>query len=140
MADITAAPTYAAISYVWGDPKNTVMITVDEKNQPVTVNLRDVLLRARHKSDTRILWADAICINQEDLVERAQQIRLMPSIFGNAEHVLAWLGKDDGDAEEVSTLIHETATSVREQIKSLGGIKNMPEVQPGDLVRYNPST
>jgi len=140
IADIAAAPTYAAISYVWGDPKNTVMITVDEKNQPVTVNLRDVFLRARHESNTRILWADAICINQEDLVERAQQIRLMPSIFGNAEHVLAWLGKDDGDAEEVSTLIHETATSVQEQIKKLGGIENMPEVQPDDLVRYKTST
>jgi hypothetical protein len=52
----------------------------------------------------------------------------MPSIFGNAEHVLAWLGKDNGDAEEVSTLIHETTKSIQEQIKKLGGIKNVPEV------------
>jgi hypothetical protein len=61
----------------------------------------------------------------------------VPSIFGNADHVLAWLGKDNGDAEEVSTLIHETTKSVQEQIKKLGGIENMPEVQPDDLVRYN---
>jgi hypothetical protein len=116
------------------------MATVDEKNQPVTVNLRDALQRARHKSDTRVLWAGAICIHQEDLLERAQQVRLMPSMFGNAGHVLAWLGKDNGDAEEISILIHETTMSIQEQIKKLGSIKDVPEVHPDDLVRYNSST
>src|ERR1700733_7795431 len=109
------APAYAAISYVWGDQKDIAMITVDGKNQPVTVNLRDFLQRVRRISDARILWADAVCINQEDLEERGQQVRLMASIFSNAEHVVAWLGKDDGDANAVSTLIQNTAKSIREQ-------------------------
>lgn len=131
------APAYAAVSYVWGDQKDIVMITVDGKNQPVTVNLRDVLQRVRHISDARILWADAVCINQEDLEERDQQVRLMASIFSNADHVVAWLGKDDGDANAVSTLIQNTTKSIREQSKSLGGIKNIPEVMPDDLVLYD---
>src|SRR5437016_14578034 len=39
--DAKAAPTYSAISYVWGDPEQTVMISVDGKDKPVGVNLRD---------------------------------------------------------------------------------------------------
>lgn len=138
--EVNVAPAYAAISYVWGDPNDIAMITVDGKNQPVTVNLRDVLQRVRHISDARILWADAVCINQEDLEERGQQVRLMASIFSSANHVVAWLGKDDGDVNAVSTLIQNTAMSIREQLESPGGSENIPEVLPDDLVLYDHPT
>ena len=42
---------------------------------------------------------DAICINQDDLAEREQQVRLMPGIYHKANRVLVWLGdaSDAGD-------------------------------------------
>jgi hypothetical protein len=82
------------------------------------------------------LWADAICINQEDLQERKQQLGLMGSIFSNAKYVIAWFGSDDGDAEEVFALICETNNRFMEH-KERVGFDKVPEVQPEDLVHYD---
>lgn len=41
------------------------------------------------------IWADAICINQEDLAEKSAQVRLMSRIYQRAQNVMAWLGAQD---------------------------------------------
>ncbi|KAF9767656.1 hypothetical protein IL306_015155 [Fusarium sp. DS 682] len=41
------------------------------------------------------IWADALCINQEDLDERAAQVKLMGRLYKSANQVLAWVGKYD---------------------------------------------
>lgn len=41
------------------------------------------------------IWVDAVCINQEDMEERASQVRLMDKIYSKAAHTLVWLGRDD---------------------------------------------
>lgn len=133
--DLEAAPTYAAISYVWGDPTNAVTISVDGRNQPVTTNLRDVLRRVRHETEERIFWADAICINQDDLEERASQVKLMTSIFSTAQHVVAWLGNDNGDAQEVARFIHDIAKSIKDQNDAYGGMSHTPEISQQKLPR-----
>jgi hypothetical protein len=51
-------------------------------------------LHIRFPDRRRFIWADAICINQSDLQERSQQVRLMGNIYRNAERVLIWLGPD----------------------------------------------
>lgn len=40
------------------------------------------------------MWIDAICINQMDLNERAQQVQLMAEIYRKASLVVVWLGED----------------------------------------------
>jgi len=65
--DLNAAPTYTAISYVWGNLKKTVVIKVDGNDQPGAINLRDILSRICHGFDERIIRADGVCINQDDL-------------------------------------------------------------------------
>ncbi|KAF2805728.1 uncharacterized protein BDZ99DRAFT_340507, partial [Mytilinidion resinicola] len=55
--------SYEAISYVWGDPKDTAAIQCEGRPMHITVNLRDALRRFRDRKDVRTLWADAICIN-----------------------------------------------------------------------------
>ena len=51
----------------------------------------------------RLLWADAICIDQSNLRERGEQVQLMRSIYQQAKEVLVWLGPEDedGGGEEV---------------------------------------
>jgi hypothetical protein len=39
------------------------------------------------------IWIDAVCINQEDLDERASQVKIMTWIYGCAHQVFVWLGK-----------------------------------------------
>jgi hypothetical protein len=41
------------------------------------------------------LWADAICINQEDYVERSKQVVMMGEIYSQAKTVIVWLGEKD---------------------------------------------
>jgi hypothetical protein len=83
---------YAALSYVWGDLVNPKSISIDEHNLSVTANLHGALSHLRHPSIERILWADAICINQQDTLEKEQQIRIMAKIYALASHVVVWLG------------------------------------------------
>ncbi len=41
------------------------------------------------------LWADQICINQHDLVEKSRQVANIITIYDRAIEVLAWLGFED---------------------------------------------
>lgn len=84
---------YDALSYVWGSTEKSRFISIGEDNLPVTENLHKALFRLRYRAFERILWVDAICINQDDEREKEQQIPLMPRIYGHANCVVVWLGE-----------------------------------------------
>lgn len=42
-----------------------------------------------------LIWADAICINQGDVVEKGQQVSMMDRIYSHSSYVVAWLGPED---------------------------------------------
>jgi hypothetical protein len=90
---------YEALSYVWGDPGKTLPIIIHGKAFNVTANLHAALLQLRNHSIERILWVDAICIDQDNQAEKEHQIGYMADIYGQANRVLVWLGKaaDDSD-------------------------------------------
>ncbi|KAF7547774.1 hypothetical protein G7046_g8904 [Stylonectria norvegica] len=100
-------PDYEAISYVWGTEGRSSQILVDGKMLPLTRSIQGALQRMRHASLPRRLWADQICINQEDIAERSQQVGLMNAIYKGAKHVLVWLGPDkEGVAEVAFSMVH----------------------------------
>ncbi len=104
-----AADTYDTISYVWGDPKATKPIICDGSSLYITVNLAEALQALRDPIAPRRLWADAICINQSNNVEKAHQIKAMDKIYEGARTVFVWLGLDtDGVANDCFNLIQET--------------------------------
>ncbi|XP_014558982.1 hypothetical protein COCVIDRAFT_77035, partial [Bipolaris victoriae FI3] len=88
-----AHPPYEALSYTWGSSELVECIKLDGKTFWVTDNLHAVLQNLRLCDRDRILWIDAICINQEDKVEQSQQVQQMGQIYEKAEKVLIWLGK-----------------------------------------------
>ncbi len=93
-----AQPAYEAISYVWGDPVFPETLHLDASHggseaHAITVNLAQCLVSLRSPYTTRVLWADAVCINQEDLEEKGSQISLMGSIYQTATRVLIRLGE-----------------------------------------------
>jgi hypothetical protein len=92
-------PLFHAISYVWGDPTKSAEILIDGKPLKITRNLYDIL-RAIQKDEIADVnvWADAICINQDDLRERSAQILLMREIYRAAFQVRIWLGHCSDDA------------------------------------------
>ncbi|KAH9218059.1 heterokaryon incompatibility protein-domain-containing protein, partial [Leptodontidium sp. 2 PMI_412] len=86
---------YEALSYAWGkseDQHRKYPIWIDNIQVWVQENLYHALLALRKINQNRILWVDAICINQLDLEERGSQIQQMCGIYGQAENVVTWVG------------------------------------------------
>ncbi|KAL8336919.1 hypothetical protein RB601_008427 [Gaeumannomyces tritici] len=104
---LDARPEFEAISYVWGSGTRSAQMRCDGRPLPMTSSIRDALRRMRHPDRPRRLWADQVCINQDDVAERSQQVNLMNRIFKGARHVLVWLGPDrDGFARAAVETVH----------------------------------
>ena len=83
---------YTALSYVWGNPEKNRKLFVDGKCLGITTNLCSALLDLRDEQRSLLLWADGICINQEDDSEKAAQVGLMGRIYAGALHTVIYLG------------------------------------------------
>lgn len=105
---IQPIPCFNALSYVWGAATPRKAIRVNGMPTTVTANL-ELALRtlqgrppsanlARAVIDTPI-WIDALCINQDDLEERGQQVSMMDVIYGAARLVLIFLGEGDSQTD-----------------------------------------
>jgi hypothetical protein len=88
-------PEYEALSYVWGTSKERVDIICNGQAIKITRNLGEALQRVRLGDRPRLIWADALCINQRNIEERGHQVRLMSLIYRNASKVLIWAGRDE---------------------------------------------
>lgn len=88
------APEYEAISYVWGNAFEKYRIRSNIGPLHMTANLIKALRAVRCPDRESCLWADAICINQKDLLERSHQVKQMAKLFANAANVLVWPGAD----------------------------------------------
>lgn len=62
-------------------------------------NLRLALNHLRLESEPRVLWIDAICINQRDIHERNYKVTQMAQIYEQAERVVVWLGPSDASSK-----------------------------------------
>ncbi|KAJ4256787.1 hypothetical protein NW762_008883 [Fusarium torreyae] len=124
---LTPETYYVCLSYVWGDPSVTEEITVDGFPRQVTVNLATALRHLKKhwmeielESDSNLdtskfrLWADAVCINQDDIAERSAQVSMMANIYSSAEMVLAWISSDDGDISRAFDIFERIGAAVRE--------------------------
>ncbi|KAK4445997.1 heterokaryon incompatibility protein-domain-containing protein [Podospora aff. communis PSN243] len=65
---------------------------------PVTANCVAALKRVRFISKPRVVWIDAVCINQNDLDERGHQVRLMAEIYTKAKRVLVYPGEPEDES------------------------------------------
>jgi hypothetical protein len=86
---------------MWGpkDVRTEHSISIDNSNFCVRENLWLALQHLRLETEIRVLWIDAICINQHETQERNHQVPQMGTIFKQAAKVIIWLG----DADDAST-------------------------------------
>ncbi|RYP16766.1 hypothetical protein DL767_010132 [Monosporascus sp. MG133] len=127
---------YEALSYEWGSKDNRQPVYIQSDNESdcyptaemkrgfdgrscppagnnrrlfVTENLHAALSHLRDRLVERIIWVDAICINQRDNNEKGQQIQFMASIYAKASHVIVWLGKAADNSDQALNVIREAA-------------------------------
>ncbi|KAF4459090.1 HET-domain-containing [Fusarium albosuccineum] len=85
--------TYEALSYCWGKRDQTKTLLLNGEPFQVTSDLHDALEQFSLPDSSRMLWIDAICINQYDAEEKSLQVQRMQEIYRNAERVLVWVGQ-----------------------------------------------
>lgn len=131
-ASLNENPVYEAISYCWGGsrtvdiqlscpnhlgngtrPLESVSAQKHSSKFPITANLESALRHLRRPNKSRVLWADAICINQEDEVEKSHQVRLMDQIYKKCRGCLIWLGEAANDSDYAMDLIREMDYAIR---------------------------
>lgn len=120
-SSIGSTPCYEALSYTWGDSatKTIDLGTQQRRTQhvlragsrrfQVTVNLEPALRHLRLENRPRVLWVDAIFINQRDPVEKSHQVGFMGRIYQNCSRVCVWLGDATDDSDQAMKLINNHA-------------------------------
>lgn len=92
---------YEALSYVWGSEEKHHSVSTDKGDLLVTTNLYMALKRLRDHSLDRIIWVDAICIDQANAEERNRQVQSMAEIYAKASRVVVWLEEATTSGERV---------------------------------------
>ncbi|KAH7309168.1 heterokaryon incompatibility protein-domain-containing protein [Stachybotrys elegans] len=94
VASFLDPPQYEALSYAWGEVKSSRSISINGVSCAVSENLESAVRHLRYQDKPRVLWIDALCINQGDIAERNSHVRLMGTIYTQATQVLAYLGPE----------------------------------------------
>lgn len=123
-----AEHTYEPVSYCWKaytrehwygssykekKKQKTLRVRVDGADLYITENLHGALRQMRLESGIRVLWADAICINQADDEEKSVQVAMMSRIYEGGFQTLAWLGEADHRTRKAFACLKDCADRAR---------------------------
>ena len=86
-------PRYEALSYTWGRNHSPRHIVLNGSPFAITPNLYGALKQLRRHDASRVLWVDALSIDQANISERSEQVLLMKLIYSCASNVIVWLGE-----------------------------------------------
>lgn len=110
---VTDNVEYEALSWNWGTESRDCGIRVLQSNNhpqrrlAISRELALALKHLRNPDHDRILWIDALCINQADHEERNHQVQMMSRIYNCANQVCVWLGQDNDDSTTAISFIRE---------------------------------
>lgn len=99
---------YEALSYTWEDPKKDHTIICDGCEAYIHKNAFEALSGLRRAVDneeedisqnSRWIWIDTVCMNQEDVREKNHQVSMMGRIYHQANRTVVWLGPSAGHDE-----------------------------------------
>ncbi|KAI1406765.1 HET-domain-containing protein [Hypoxylon sp. FL1857] len=112
---------YTALSYVWGNPTAADRIVLDSRGSGITItaNLAAALRDIRHSTRVHHVWVDALCINQQDIPERNQQVPLMRDIYYGASRTIIYLGSPNPEAELILRRVSRSTPTDANTIRDL---------------------
>lgn len=96
-------PDYEALSYTWGSQENLEEVSIQDGGALATIritqNLAVALRHLRYSDRPRVMWIDALCIEQTNDVAKGTQVAMMGEIYRLATRVVAWLGPEQDDSD-----------------------------------------
>jgi hypothetical protein len=107
VVDLAANPRYSTLSYRWDTDHSLPQQDLDLRvfRLSITPGLHECLIHLRRLFGGCTIWIDAVCINQNDLVEKDGQISLMGHIYSKAEICYAWLGPGTPNSDKAMDIL-----------------------------------
>jgi len=120
------------LSYVWGDlsaPRRPVFLPENPEDHQtesyylikVTENLFQALRQLPPLREISHIWADAICINQEDNAEKYWQVKQMWEIYQSSKFVVMWMGSGNPTTNALMDSMMESMQHETERVAANGG-------------------
>lgn len=102
---------YEALSWSWGSDPQDSRILIRQLDRQTKMRAAPGLVWAlKYLTDSnqdRILWVDAICIDQSSVDEKNHQVQMMSQIYSYAEKVCVWLGLQTSYSQTAIKFIKE---------------------------------
>lgn len=112
-ADLETAK-YEALSYVWGVQnlgQGHIYLRYKKQTEgevivhEIGANLFEALLHLRSATEQRLLWIDALCIDQQNDTEKSHQVELMARIYMRSEQVVSWLRAGTAESDHAISVV-----------------------------------
>jgi hypothetical protein len=103
---------YDVLSYMYG-PGEPSFIRRDGKAIRVAKDLGEALHLVRHRLESRLLWSDALCIDENSRLDRSLQIAVVPHIISMSKGVIFYVNWESSDIRMALQLISELGTARR---------------------------
>lgn len=106
---------YDAVSYAWGSDSQMERVVIYDSisDSRTDFNVRKtvttMLRHLRYQQESRRLWIDSICIDQNNLPEKSVQVTRMGDVYINSSITLVWLGptvQDSSEGRQFRSLLH----------------------------------
>jgi hypothetical protein len=121
-------PRYETVSYCWGDRTLRSSIQLDGLATDVPASSAQALRALRLPDAVRVLWIDALCVNQNDVEEQNVQVALMCDVYRNGVGNLVYLGEvDDGPDAQIlmKSVVRDLDVVLRNIRSETNGFENM---------------
>jgi len=140
---LSACPAYTTLSYTWGPPidvlecaeeyKATRLWVLENDGRYFRISVSRNLYQALHriakmcKEEDMLIWIDALCINQDDLLERASQVQAMGDIYSQCEKTIVWLGEAEELDRDIAgfVVLHSTVLSAVNAYVQIHGLQSI---------------
>ncbi|CAK4030289.1 Hypothetical predicted protein [Lecanosticta acicola] len=135
-AKLSDQPVFNALSYEWGHSAACHEIIIDGRPFMIRENLyRFLRVLSRSAQNSLPCFTDAICINQEDLLERNAQVQAIGEVYSGAAKVLVWLGPSTKESDFIFDLCNDAASASADDAEVVDRVSNIdPNTEEGDAL------
>jgi hypothetical protein len=136
-------PFYETISYCWGSTRDESFMKLNGSLISVPSSSEAAVRRMRFTNKRRVLWIDAICIDQSSQSEKARQVAFMSTIYSLGKQNLIYLGEDDARSaglavKSVQLLISKTRAEIDNVETSLDTLSSRNQEGSTSINTYYP--